>query len=182
MFGAKQVTVVDASGRKLASFPWETQYDVNAADPVYFDGKLLITSGYGKGCALLDLAGTGRALWQNTNLRGHFCSPVFVDGFIFGIDGQTGSGQLKCLDPKTGEVKWSQAGRFENMTVAAGKIIALNSGGELIVAEAVSTGYKELAKASVLGGGGQKWTAPVLANGLIYCRGGEGDLVCVDVR
>jgi hypothetical protein len=30
--------------------------------------------------------------------------------------------------------------------------------------------------------GGKCWTAPILANGRIYCRSSVGDIVCVDVR
>jgi len=64
-FSFKDVVVVDAqTGEKLASHPWETQYDVNAADPVYFDGKLFISSGYERGCTLLDLSGKNvKQLW-----------------------------------------------------------------------------------------------------------------------
>jgi outer membrane protein assembly factor BamB len=40
--------------------------------------------------------------------------------------------------------------------------------------------YTELAHASVLQG--TCWTHPVLANGLVYCRSHEGELVCLDMR
>ena len=160
---------------------------VNAADPLYFDGKLFITSGYGRGCALIDISGpAAKLVWENNKkpMASHFCSPVYIDGNIYGIDGNTGGGKLQCLDPKTGDIKWSQGGGFETFCAAAGKIIALDGRGDLIVAEAVPTGYKELARASVLNNDRniKKWTAPVLANGLIYCRDGDGELVCVDVR
>ena len=35
-------------------------------------------------------------------------------------------------------------------------------------------------RAQVLGG--KCWTAPVLANGLIYCRNSRGDIAVVDVK
>lgn len=182
VFGAKEVTVADLkSGQKLGSFPWVTEYDVNAADPVFFEGKLLIASGYNRGCALLDVAGGLKPLWENKNLRCHFSSPVFLNGHLFGVDGNTGGGQLRCIDPATGNPKWTQGSGFENLTAAGGKLITIDGSGTLRIVEADPAGYKELARAPVLQGG-TKWTAPILANGAIYCRNSGGQLVCVDAR
>jgi outer membrane protein assembly factor BamB len=50
----------------------------------------------------------------------------------------------------------------------------------LMVAPATPEGFKSTARFQVLGG--KCWTAPVLANGRIYCRNSRGDIVCVDVR
>ena len=68
------------------------------------------------------------------------------------------------------------------MMIADGKILVINKKGILTIAEADPSGYREIAKAVVLPGRAKKWTAPVLCNGLIYCRDGAGTLVCVDVR
>ncbi|MBI3858273.1 MAG: PQQ-binding-like beta-propeller repeat protein [Planctomycetes bacterium] len=184
IFGARNLQVIDpASGKRLQSFPWQTQFDVNAADPAFFDEKLFITSAWEHGCALLDVSGTSaKALWENKNLRGHLSSPIYLDGCIYGIDDNTPNGQLRCLDARTGEVKWAQKGMFESMSIAGGKMLTLDKKGLLIVAEASPKEYKEVAKAPVLNAKARNWTAPVLANGLLYCRNGEGDLVCLDVR
>ncbi len=184
IFGARSLFVVDAAtGQKLSTFAWPTQFDANAADPLHFDGKLFITSAWEQGCALLDVSGgAARALWQNKNLRGHFSSPVYLDGYIYGIDDNTPNGQLRCVDARTGEGKWAQKGGFESMSAAGGKLLAIDKKGLLTVAEAVPAGYKEVAKAAVLSGQAKNWTAPVLAHGLLYCRNGDGDLVCLDLR
>ncbi len=184
VFGAKEVAVVDfKSGQKLAAFPWETKYDVNASDPVFFENKLFISSAYDRGCTLLDLSGGSlKPLWENKNMRGHFASAVWTNGHLFGVDGNTGGGQLRCLDPRSGESKWSQGGGFENMTVADGKIIAIDKSGTLRIAAADPSGYKEIAKATILHSNAKNWTPPILANGAIYCRNSDGDLACVDVR
>lgn len=187
IFGLQDLYVVEAAtGKKLHSHPWVTKFDINAADPVHVGGKLLITSGYGHGAALLDLtAGSVRPAWENLELKGHFASPIHIDGHFYGVDGNTNDGkpQLRCLEAATGKVKWTERGNgFENLTAAAGKLIAIDKKGLLVVAEAVPTGYKEIAKGLVLTARAQNWTAPVLANGLIYCRNSDGLLVCVDVR
>jgi len=184
IFGARNLHVVDpASGKKLQTHPWQTQFDGNAADPAFFDEKLFITSAWEHGCALLDVSGnSARVLWENKNLRGHLSSPIYLDGHLYGIDDNTPNGQLRCLDAKSGEVKWSQKGMFESMSIAGGKILALDKKGLLVIADASPKEYKELARAAILNSKARNWTAPVIANGLVYCRNGDGDLVCIDLR
>ena len=184
IFGAKELAVVDyATGKSIYTFPWETKYDVNAADPVYFDGKILLSSGYDRGCVLLGLSsGKAKPLWENKNLNAHFASPIFFKGAIYGVDGQTGQGQLVCLDPATGKVLWAQKGKQENFMIAGGRILAIDKAGVLSVCDAVPSGYKELARGTVLSAKAKNWTAPVLSSSLVYCRNSEGELVCVDLR
>jgi len=184
IFGARALHIVEpATGKKLSSFSWQTEFDGNAADPAFTDEKLFITSGWERGCALLDVSGpSAKAVWENKNLRGHLSSPIYLNGWIFGIDDNTPNGQLKCLDAKTGEVKWAQKGMFESMSVAGERILALDKKGFLVVAEASPKEYKEIARTPVLNSKARNWTAPVLANGLLYCRNSDGDLVCIDVR
>jgi len=183
-FSCREVVVVDAlTGEKLLSYPWQTQYDVNAADPIYFEGKLFISSGYEHGCTLLDLTGKNvRTLWEGQNLRSHFASPIYLDGYLYGVDGQTGQGQLRCLEAKSGKVKWTHKGGYENLIVVSGMILAIDKSGTLVVGPAGPGGFKETARAALLNGKAHNWTAPVLANGFLYCRNGDGDLVCVDVH
>ena len=144
---------------------------------------VFISSGYDHGCALLEFKGTQiTSVWENKNMRNHFANCVLVGNSIYGFDGNAGGGSLKCLDLKTGEVKWSQAGlTCGGLMVADGKIIALADKGKLVVAEASPAGFKQLASASVLAKT-KCWTMPVLANGRLYCRNAPGTLVCLDVK
>jgi outer membrane protein assembly factor BamB len=123
-----------------------------------------------------------KQVWENQSLRGHFASPIYLDGYIYGVDGNTGQGQLRCLEAKSGKVKWTQKGGFENLIIVSGMILAIDKNGTLVVAEASDKAFRETAKAVVLNGKAKNWTAPVLANGLIYCRNSDGELVCVDVH
>ena len=79
-------------------------------------------------------------------------------------------------------MKWTQKGMFESMSVAGERILALDKKGFLVVAEASPKEYKEIARTPVLNSKARNWTAPVLANGLLYCKNSDGDLVCIDVR
>lgn len=167
-----------ATGRAYWQHPWRTQYDVNAADPVFTGNYVFITSDYNKGCALLNLSsGRPKAVWQNRDMRSKFHSSVIVGGAIYGNDMNT----LKCLDLRTGALRWQQRGLGRGGLMAAdGKLIVLTERGELQIIQATPTGYTQLGRAQMPPGA--YWTQPVLANGRIYCRSHEGNLICVDVR
>jgi len=179
IFGADTLQVVNpANGKSLWSFPWKTEYDLNAADPVISSNKLFLSSGYGHGCALIDNRGQPNIYWENKNLHARFNNAVLWNGYIYSADE---SGKLKCVSWDTGELKWSDETFGQgSLLIADGKIIGLSERGELMVADATPAGFKPISRAQVLGG--KCWTLPVLANGRIYCRNTRGDLVCLDVR
>ena len=184
LFCAGELILLDpATGQSFASFPWKTSFDANAADPVFFDGKIFITSGWDHGCALLSLTGDKLgSVWQNTEMRSQLATPVYRDGHLYGIDDNTPNGQLRCLDAATGKVKWTKKGGFGNVVVADGRILSIDKAGVLVVAAADPAVYKELARLPILGSKARNWIAPVLADGLLYCRDSEGTLICLDVR
>jgi outer membrane protein assembly factor BamB len=168
-----------ANGQELWRYPWQTSYDVNAPTPIVFGNKIFITSGYGTGCALVQIhPGKVTEIWRNKNLRSQLASPVLVQGYIYGIDGNVGGGELRCLDFRNGEIKWRQNIGGGTLIAAGGYLLALSERGELIVTEASPTNYREVARAQVLGG--HCWVAPAVADGKIYCKNNQGSLVCLD--
>jgi len=183
IFAREALYTVDvADGTVLGSFAWKTSYDVNAADPIVFGTRLFISSGYDRGCAMLDASvDPPRALWENRNMRNHFSSCVAVDGMVYGIDGNSGSGDLVCLDPDSGAKRWSAKLGFGSVIAAAGKLIVLTENGTLIVAAASPGAFQELARRDAVL---PKicWTAPTLANGRLYVRNHKGSVVALDVR
>lgn len=178
IFGQNSLIAVNAAdGKQLWQTPWQTSYDINAADPIISDGKVFISSGYNKGCALFEIADPPKELWKNRTMRNQFSSCVLVDGYLYGFDMSV----LKCVDFKTGQEKWSQKGLGKGSLMAAdGKLIILGDSGELVTAEPSPEAFKPISRAKVLAG--RCWTVPVLAGGRIYCRNAAGDLVCLDVR
>lgn len=182
VFGEKAIYGVDLqTGKKLWSSPWETSYDVNAADPIPLGGKLFISSGYGKGACLLDVTGPQpKTVWTSKIMRNHFSSCVLINGALYGIDGNTGSGSLKCIDFATGAEKWAHNTGFGSLTASGDRLVVLNEKGELFVVKASPTAFEQIASAGKIL---EKtcWTAPVLCRGLIICRNDKGDLVALDV-
>ncbi len=182
IFGARALTARDAkNGKEIWTFPWKTSYDVNAADPIFHGDKVFISSGYRSGGALLKLKDEPSVVWKSQNMHNQLNSSVLIDGHLYGCSGQNGhAGDLRCVEFDTGQVKWTEPSAGLGALMAAdGKLIVLSEKGELIIAEATPEKFRPLARAQVLGG--KCWTTPVLANGRIYCRNGQGTLVCVDV-
>jgi len=171
------VGVEAATGRKLWEFKWKTSYGVNAADPIIDGDKIFITSGYNKGSALLKIdGGNAESVWVNKNMRSQMSGPVLLDGYVYGIDDK----QLACVEMKSGDLKWtSKVSAKGSLMAADGKLIILSEKGKLVIAEASPESFKEISSAKILKG--KCWTMPVLANGKIYARNADGDLVCVDM-
>jgi outer membrane protein assembly factor BamB len=192
IFAAKALVIVDTkSGKELSRFPWETMYDVNAPDPVIVGRDVFITSGYkflegpgtgASGALVRPKAGKAERLWHSREIASQLSTPVLIDGHLYGLSGNGDRpGHLRCLDAKTGEVKWSSPeADMGNLIAADGKLIWVTGKGELVVVKASAAGYQEVARAQVTGG--RNWVEPVLANGRLYVRNSKGDVVCVDVK
>ena len=183
MFAQNELVAVDPkTGSTLWSYPWETKHDTNAADPILIGDKVFISSGYDRGCALLQVDGNKvRKLWENKNMRNHFNPCVLIDGHVYGFDGNTGRATLKCIKLANGKVQWEEDsfGGFGAIQAIGKKLLIISNQGELIVAGANAGEFTEISRAQVTGP--KCWTTPVLANGRIYCRNSRGDLTCLDV-
>lgn len=181
--GASYLAVDLATGREAWRVKWVTQYGCNAADPVVDGDRAFISTGYGRGGALLKLKdGDPDVAWQNKVMRNQMNSSVLIGGHLYGLDGDTGRGaELKCVEFATGGEKWSVAGLGAGSLMAAdGRLIVLSEKGELLVAPVSEERFRPSARAQVLKG--KCWTVPVLANGRILVRSAEGEVVCLDVR
>src|SRR5208337_758657 len=92
---------------------WETSQGVNVAQPVVLDGdRIFISSGYGVGCAMLQIVQVEgrwvvRTLWNNRAMRCKFTNPVAHAGHLYGLD----EGILVCVEEKTGKRRWRD-GRY----------------------------------------------------------------------
>ncbi len=87
---------------------------MNAATPIVLGNRIFISSGYGHGCALFEVSGSGISQrWQNKNLKSQINSPVIWQGAIYGIDDTANpKSPLVCLDLETGKEVGGKAGRW----------------------------------------------------------------------
>ncbi|MSU63170.1 MAG: alcohol dehydrogenase [Pedosphaera sp.] len=181
--GQSYAAINPKNGQEAWRIRWATEYGVNAADPIVDGNRVFISSGYGKGAGLFKLgSGQPENIWTSKVLRNQMNPSILINGHLYGVDDdESNRPSLKCVEFATGAEKWSQP-KFGSggLTAADGKLIILGEKGELIIAPATPERFQPSARAQILGG--KSWTAPVLANGRVYCRNSRGDVAVVDVR
>lgn len=178
--GTRQLLVFSASrlmgltpdgGELLWEHPWRTAYDVNAGQPlVVSDNRVFVSSGYGVGGAMLELAVSDgrwsvREVWRSNRMKNQFTSSVLHDGFIYGLDESI----LACLDVASGELRW-KGGRYGHgqVLLASGHLIVLSEQGDLALVPATPERHDELVRFPVLDG--KTWNHPVIAEGYLIVR------------
>jgi outer membrane protein assembly factor BamB len=187
------VSVSAKDGNELWRFPWETSYGVNARTPLFFRAQIgketgeyiFISTGYGKGCALLKIVKSEAGQWsaepvyQSNLMRNHFNNSVRLGNFLYGIDYKT----LRCLDVSTGKKKWSQSGfQMGSLILADGCLIILGETGELALAEATPDEFRLLASTNFFQDNGKRcFTPPTLAQGRLYLRD-QKEVVCLEFK
>ena len=181
MGGRRQIVVVSSArvvgltpenGSLLWSYPWATDMGINVSQPIVVDkNRFFISSGYGKGAALVELKPNGNTfapttIWENTNMKNKFNSSVLHNGYVYGLD----EGILVCLDVNTGERKWKE-GRFGygQVILASGHLIVTQGEtGEIALIKATPDKYTEVARFAALQG--RTWNYPAIADGRLLVR------------
>jgi outer membrane protein assembly factor BamB len=167
-------------------FEWKTDHLANVATPLLFPDHVFISSGYGKGCALVRVDRDGdkltvKQVFKNKALHNHFSSSIYHRDHVYGFD----EGFLVCLplkvDPKEKmKPRWKERKFHKGTLLLVGDhLVILGERGLLALAEASPDGYRE--KASFQATEGKCWSAVVLAHGRIYVRD-ENRLLCFDAR
>jgi outer membrane protein assembly factor BamB len=173
------VAVRPADGKQLWQYPWKTDNQVNAADPIVIANQVFLTSGYNRGCGLIEVSGAHvTKLWENKVMAMQINCPILREGCVYGFDESV----FKCLKLNDGKELWrdKSLGKGALMMSADGRLIVLSEKGELVIAQANPQKLDVVARARILPKT-KCWTAPVLANGRIYARNAAGNFVCVDV-
>jgi len=190
--GVRQILVFSASrvmglttdrGDVLWEYPWKTAYDVNAGQPIVIgDNRVFVSSGYGAGAAVVELARQEsgviqvREVWRNIRMKNQFTSSVLHEGFIYGLDESI----LACVDAATGEAKW-KGGRYGygQVLLASGHLIVLTEQGDLVLVRAAPDRHQELARFPALEG--KTWNHPAMSDGILLVRN-INEMAAFDLR
>lgn len=181
------VSTEPKTGRVLWRFPF--RYSTSTAMTPVVGGDLVYCSnGYGVGSAACKITKSGNAftatqVWFEPpkTFNSHWSTPVFKDGYLYGLFGfkEYGRCPMKCVEMATGKVMWSQEGFGPGGTILVGgdKLLALGDAGQLVLVQATPKNYSELARAKILEG--KCWSTPVVSNGHVYARSSK-EAVCLD--
>jgi outer membrane protein assembly factor BamB len=156
----------------------------------FYNGPLMMQLERSAPAAQLLWRGKSNSEIDTDGLHAIMCTPVFQDGFIYGV---CSYGQLRCLDATTGKRIWEtyQAtgkGRWWNAFLVKheDRYFICNEQGELIIAKLSPQGYEEISRAFLVAptNPAQRrkvvWSHPAFANRCVYARN-DKEIVCVDL-
>jgi outer membrane protein assembly factor BamB len=171
------VSVKPETGAVLWRHPFKFSVST-AASPVVAGDIVYCSAGYGVGSTAVQLkkAGakyTAEELWMvpGNSIANHWSTPIHKDGHLYGMFQfkEYGDGPIKCVELKTGKVKWSQAGFGPgNVILVDDQLVALSDAGVLVQIDPNPARYTEKARFQAITG--KCWTTPAFSEGRIYVR------------
>jgi len=209
------------SGKLHSKFAWRDDEYIQAigTSPVVIPEKnrAFITTAYPKGRPLggvmveYDADFQPKEVWKSTKLGVHWMNPVYHDGHLYAIDGETEpKSRLVCVNADTGAEVWEQKiewedAEFSQQTGRAnptrlsilraslmkvdGAFLCLGEIGSLHWLDLSPAGAKVIAQAQPFYAL-NTWSLPALSHGLLYVRQQQKDLmqktgeriICLDLR
>ncbi len=181
---------VDPGNGKMAfQFPFGRRGPtVNAATPLVIGNKLFVTASYQIGARMVQFGPDSKMtdLWASDNvMSSQYSTAVHHQGFLYGFHGREdiGTGSLRCVELKTGTLKWSQDRMPVGHVIASGDLLlVLSVEGGLSLVRASPVKYERLAQADIAGGATR--AIPALSNGRLVVRtsgSGQGEIHCLQV-
>ena len=156
------------------------RYVANCVTPIYHDGHVFISGGYGKGSVLLKLhvegaKATVEPVWRTPDLDNRHGGVVLLDGSLYGAAQASNNGKWVCLDWKTGKLQYAQRGVGQGSLVSAdGMLYTLSERRRMGLVAATPTGHTVISQFTVpAAGGGPSWAHPVICGGVLYVRHGD---------
>jgi outer membrane protein assembly factor BamB len=207
------LSIDPANGAIDFRFPWRARrYEsVNAASPVVIGNRVLVSSSYKTGSALVEaVAGGGdRVVWKSKALGAHWVTPIHRDGFIYGVDGGSqATSSIVCINASTGALVWRD--RFEwdeevettkgkqtiqmapfraSLLSADGAFLCIGELGHLLWLKLSPTTHEIISRTQLFNAS-ESYVLPVVSRGLLYVNqtrpstGGTQPrrLLCYDLR
>jgi outer membrane protein assembly factor BamB len=191
------------TGEVLWRYPWKpVKMPIGIATPVIEGDRVYFTSFY-DGSLMLRLLKDKPAIekvWQisgrdekNTEaLHSIISTPVFENGYVYGVDSY---GEFRCLDANDGHRLWEDktavpTARWSTIHFVKNgeRYFLFNERGDLIIARLSPKGYEEISRAHLLEPtldqlrqrGGVCWSHPAFANKHVFARN-DKELVCVNL-
>lgn len=201
------------SGKLHSKFPWRDEEYIQAigTSPVVIPGKnrAFITTAYPKGRPLggvmieYDADFQPKELWKSPQLAVHWMTPIFHEGHLYAIDGETEpKSRLVCVNADTGAEVWEKRIAWQDpvinrtMSILRASLLKVD-GAFLCLGEIGSLQWLDLSPAGAevkaqaqLFYATQTWSLPAVSHGLLYVRqqdrGVIGNsvarIICYDLR
>ncbi|MBI4664400.1 MAG: PQQ-like beta-propeller repeat protein [Verrucomicrobia bacterium] len=157
--------------------------------PIYRDGHVYATAGYGAGCKLVKIGPGNEAsdVYENKLMKNHHGGVILVGDHLYGFS--DGVGWL-CQNLLTGEEVWSEKRALGKGAIACadGMLYCLDeASGTIVLIEASPKAWHEhgrftpVPQSKTRSRQGRVWTHPVISHGKLYLRDQEL-IYCYDVK
>ncbi|MGA2253832.1 MAG: PQQ-binding-like beta-propeller repeat protein [Thermoguttaceae bacterium] len=155
--------------------------------PIYHDGQVYVSSGYGAGCNLFKITAddgkfSAKQVYANKDMANHHGGVVRVGKDLYGFS--DGKGWV-CQDFETGEIVWHKQGIGKGSLAYADGLLYLRAEagkGTVAIIEPSADGYKELGHFDPPDRSDKNsWPHPVITGGRLYLRD-QDVLQCYDVQ
>ena len=157
--------------------------------PIYGNGHVYVTAGYGAGCKLLKIESDNNVteVYSNLEMQNQHGGVILVGDFLYGYSDKGG---WICQEFLTGETVWRERRKLGKGAVAYadGKLYCISEReGTVALLAASADSFRELSRftlepqTELRRPQGRIWTHPVIAGGRMYLRDQEL-LFCFDVK
>jgi outer membrane protein assembly factor BamB len=155
--------------------------------PIYADGHVYVTSGYGIGCNLFKVAAgsgfTATQVYANKVMENHHGGVVKLGDYLYGYSEGKG---WTCQNFKSGQAQWQEKDKLGkgSLVFADGHFYCREEAEKGVVAllEATPSGFAEMGRFTPPDRSGKmSWAHPVVAAGRLYLRD-QDVLLCYDVQ
>ena len=183
----QSIVGIGADGRLL----WHAEFPGRVAaipTPVYREGRVFVTAGYGAGCKLIaiDADQNASAVYDNKVMKNHHGGVILVGDHIYGYSDGYG---WTCQAFDSGELVWNEKEALGKGSVsyADGRLYCLAEDGNVALIEATPRGFAEHGRfelkpqSELRSKRGAIWAHPAIADGRLYLRDQEL-LMCYDVK
>ena len=170
--GQRAIGVNVNDGKLLWSYDRVANGTANIATPLLRGNRVFISSDYGTGAVLLELAAAGggvsaKEIYFTNEMRNHHASSILVGDYLYGFS----SAILTAMQFDTGKVAWRDRSVGKGSLVFADERLYIYSeGGVVGLVQPSPEKYVEHGRFTIQTGRLPTWAHPVVSGGKLFIR------------
>ncbi|MBL6962468.1 MAG: PQQ-like beta-propeller repeat protein [Bacteroidetes bacterium] len=169
------------------SYSNEKGWNNQTNTPLYYNGKLYVTSGYDHKGVMLELSKNGNSVsfvWSDEVLDVHHGGVVKVGDYIYGANWMGNRmGHWICLDWESGEMMYNEEWINKGSIISAEGMLYCyeEKTGNIALVKADPKEFKIISSFKINLGNGPHWSHLVIKDGILYVRHGNA-LMAFDIK
>ena len=179
IFSLRELVSVRAEdGLPQWAIPWMSYQDINASDPIPYNGRFLATSDARPGSMITFTNGALATNWSHPSLSTHLSPGVVISNHLYTFAGNAklGPHYFICVNMDTGVQRWVRTDLLVGSIIGVGnRLVVLDGSGKLLILNAdPSNSQNNAVKLQVLNA--TTFAPPAFNRGVLYVRDISGTL------